>query len=51
MSLSSLLLGAFLIVLGANWLTWIAVSVKFLGLFAVVTGIVILVEQYRPIKL
>lgn len=51
MSLSSLLLGVWLILVGATWLTWIDVSAKFLGLFAFITGIVWLIEGFHPITL
>jgi hypothetical protein len=51
MSISALLLSVWLILVGATWLGWIAVDGKFLGLWAFVTGIVWLVEQFHPIKL
>lgn len=44
MSLGTLLLGVFLILLGINWLAWVAISVTFLGIWAFVTGIVLLLE-------
>lgn len=49
MSLSTLLLGVFLILLAITWLAWVTISVKFLGIWALVTGIVILLEAYHPI--
>lgn len=49
MSLSNLLLGVWLILVGITWVTWVLVDVKFLGLWAFVTGIVILVESVHPI--
>lgn len=51
MSLSSLLVGVWLILIGSTWLAWITVDVKFLGLWAFVTGIVMLVDNWHPIKL
>lgn len=51
MNLSSLLLGVWLILVGATWLTWINVDVKFLGLFAFITGIVWLIEGFKPITI
>lgn len=51
MSLSSLLLGVWLILVGATWLTWLTIDSKFLGLWAFVTGIVFLVEAYRPLNI
>lgn len=49
MSLSNLLLGVWLILVGITWLAWVTISTKFLGIWAFVTGIVILLEGYRPI--
>lgn len=51
MSISSLLLGIWLILVGATWLTWISVDSKFLGLFAFITGIIILIDNWRPIRI
>lgn len=49
MSLSTILLGVFLILLGISWLGWVAISITFLGIWAFVTGIVILVDGFSPI--
>lgn len=49
MSISSILLGLWLILVGSTWLTWIDVSLKFLGLLAFITGILWLIEAYHPI--
>lgn len=51
MSISTLLLGVWLILLGSDWLGWISVSIKFLGLWAFVTGVVILVDTFHPINI
>lgn len=51
MNLSSLLLGLWLILVGATWLTWLSVDAKFLGLFAFITGLVWLIEGVHPIRL
>lgn len=51
MSLSTLLLAIFLILLGLSWLAILAVSAKLLGIIALVDGIAWLVESYRPIVL
>ncbi len=51
MSLSSLLLAVWLILLGITWLAWVAISAKFLGIWAFVTGIVFLVEAVRPLNI
>lgn len=51
MNLSTLLLGVWLILVGATWLAWIAVDIKFLGLFAFITGIVWLIEGFHPITI
>ena len=49
MSLSTLFLAAFLILFGVKALGWIVISAVFLGVVALITGILILVEGYRPI--
>lgn len=51
MSISQLLLGVWLILVGATWLTWLTIDSKFLGLFAFIVGILILVDNYHPIKI
>lgn len=51
MSLSGLLLGIWLILVGATWLTWLSVDAKFLGLFGFITGIIWLIEGFRPITI
>lgn len=51
MSLGNLLLGIWLILVGANWLTWLTVDIKFLGLLAFVTGIILFVEGFHPITI
>lgn len=49
MTLSSLLLGIWLILVGTVWLTWLTIDSRFLGLWAFVTGIIWLVESVHPI--
>lgn len=49
MSLSSILVAIWLILVGLTWIGWVAISSKFLGGWALVTGIVWLVEAYHPI--
>lgn len=49
MSLSSLLLAVWLILIGVSWLAWITIDAKLLGLLAFVTGIVFLVEGVHPL--
>lgn len=44
MSLGQLLLAVWLIILGMLWLGWVTVSNKFLGGWAFVTGIVLILE-------
>lgn len=44
MSLSHLLLALWLIMVGLAWLGWVAISIKFLGGWALVTGIILLLE-------
>lgn len=49
MTLSSLLLAVWLILVGVTWLAWITIDVKILGLLAFITGIVFLIESVRPL--
>lgn len=49
MSLSSLLLAIWLILVGVTWSAIYTVDTKFLGLFAILTGIIWLIEGVRPI--
>lgn len=49
LSLSQLLLGVWLILVGITWLGWVAISTHFLGLWAFVSGIVVLVETAHPL--
>jgi hypothetical protein len=49
MSLGSLLLGVWLVLVGLSWSAIITISSRFLGFFALVTGIVWLAEGYHPI--
>lgn len=48
MSIASLLTGIWLILVGATWLTWVNVDIKFLGLLGFITGVVWLVEGVAP---
>jgi hypothetical protein len=49
MNLSSLLLAVWLILLGGSWVAWWSISLKFLGFWALITGVVWLVEGVHPI--
>lgn len=51
MSISSLLLAVWLILVGVTWLTWVSIDIKFLGLVGFITGILLLVESYHPITI
>lgn len=51
MSLSQLLLAVWLILVGLSWMAWVTISIKFLGIWAFVTGIVWLVEAYYPVTI
>lgn len=51
MSLSHLLAAIWFILIGVAWIGWVAISQRFLGIWAFVTGIVWLVEAYHPIVL
>lgn len=44
MSLSQLLLAVLLILLGVSWLGWVAVSATVLGVIALVTGVLLILE-------
>lgn len=45
MTLSTLLLGLWLILVGVTWIGWVPVSSLVLGAFALVTGVVILIDS------
>lgn len=49
MSLSGLLLGIWLILIGLTWAGIVVITSKFLGFWALVTGILWLIEGYHPI--
>lgn len=51
MSLGSILLAIWLILLGLVWTAVITISTKFLGIWAIVTGAILLIEGYHPIVL
>lgn len=51
MSLSTLLLAIWLILVGLSWTAAITISSKFLGIWAIVTGAVFLIEQVQPLNL
>lgn len=40
-----LLLAVWLILVGINWAGWVAISASLLGILALITGIVLLVEN------
>lgn len=50
MSISSLLLAIWMILVGVTWLGWISVDIKFLGLLGFITGILMLIEGFRPLR-
>lgn len=49
MSVSNLLLGVWLILVGVTWLTWVVIDTKFLGLLGFITGLAVLFEGARPL--
>lgn len=51
MSLSTLFLAAFLILFGINALGWVVISATFLGVVALIAGILILIEAAHPITI
>ncbi len=48
MSLTALALATFLILFAISTLGWIAISATFLGVVALIAGILILVDGYHP---
>lgn len=51
MSLTTLALAAFLILFAISSLGWVAVSATFIGVVALIAGILILVDGYHPVTL
>lgn len=51
MSIASLLLAIWLILVGATWLTWLSIDSKALGLLAFITGVVWLIDGFRPLNI
>lgn len=49
MSLGSLALAIWLVLVGITWLGWVAISTKFLGGWAALTGLLLFLEAYHPI--
>ena len=49
MSLSSLFLAVWLLLVGGTWADVYPISGKFLGLWAIITGIIWLIEGVHPI--
>lgn len=51
MALSHVLTAVWFILVGVTWLTWVTISTQFLGGFALVVGIIWLVEGWYPVTL
>ena len=51
MSLGHLLLCAWLILFGLSLAAIVTITSKFLGIFAIVTGIVLFAETYHPVTI
>ena len=51
MSLSNLLAAVWFILVGINWLGWFTLDLRFLGAWALATGIVWLLEAWHPLTL
>jgi hypothetical protein len=49
MSLGGVLLGIWLILIGLSWISAIAIGTAFLGWWALITGIIMLVEIWHPL--
>lgn len=43
MNIPNLLLGLWLILVGVDWLTWVSIDIKVLGLLGFITGLVVLI--------
>lgn len=50
MSIAALLTAIWFILVGVDWLGWVAINVKLLGLLAFIIGIVWLIDSYYPLK-
>lgn len=44
MNIAGLLTGIWFLLVGATWLTWVSIDIKFLGLIAFIIGVIWLVE-------
>lgn len=51
MSIGTLCLGLYLILLGLSYLTILTVNNTVLGVLALIAGIAVLIDSYRPITL
>lgn len=51
MSLGSLLLAVWLILVGLTWIGWVVLTIKFLGGWGLATGIILILEAYHPINI
>lgn len=49
MSISSLFLAVWLILVGVTWSAIYVIDVKFLGLFGLLTGVILLIDSFHPI--
>lgn len=49
MALSHLLTAVWFILVGITWIGWVAISPQFLGVLALIVGILWLVEGWQPI--
>ncbi len=50
MSVTSILTAVWFILVGVDWLGWVTVNVKLLGLLAFIVGLLWLIEAYYPLK-
>jgi hypothetical protein len=51
LSIANLLLGAWLILLGGQWLNWWTLSTKALGIITFIVGVVFVVHAIRRLEL
>lgn len=49
MSLSSVLLGIWLVLVGLSWAGIVSIGTSFLGFWALISGVLWLIELYHPL--
>lgn len=49
MNISGFLLAVWFILIGATWLGWVTIDMRFLGLLGFITGILLLIDSLHPL--